>query len=492
MIEPEITAAVLAVVGLLLLLAGVASLLPARLGIPALVSFLLIGMAAGSEGIGRIPFEDYALSFRLGCIALVLILFDGGLNTSLFVLRRVALQAALLATLGVALTALVVAGFGVLFGLAVPIALLVGAVVSSTDAAAVFAVLRSSNVRLKERTGAILEAESGLNDPLAMFLTVVATELTLGRFGGAREIGLFCATQLGVGVAAGIAFGWLGRRLLRTVRLPVAGLYPVLTVAIAFVSFGVPTLLGGSGFLAVYLCAIGLAAGPLPYRAGVRRVHDALAWLLQIMMFLLLGLLVFPSRLMPAMPVGIGLALVLAFVARPLATLTILAPFRLPWNERLFISWIGLRGAVPIVLATYPVLRGVPGAGEVFHLVFFIVLVNSFLPGATVSWFARVLGLARDVAPSPAATVEVVSLRDFPGDFGWYRVSPASAVANSYVRDLSLPEGCLVSLVVRGDEILTPKGSTLLEPGDQLCIFVTPESSPFLQLLFGDVGEDAV
>jgi cell volume regulation protein A len=389
----------------------------------------------------------------------------------------------------VALTALVVAGFGLLLGVEPPIAFLVGAVVSSTDAAAVFSVLRGSNVRLKERTGATLEVESGLNDPLAMFLTVIATELTLGTVAGAREIGLLLATQIVFGVAGGVLFGWLGRLLLRSVHLPVAGLYPVLTIAIAFVAFGAPTLAGGSGFLSVYLAGIVLAAGPLPYRAGVRRVHDALAWLLQIMMFLLLGLLVFPSRLVPMMPIGIVLALVLAFVARPLAVGAVLALFRLGRNERIFISWVGLRGAVPIILATYPVLRGVPAGDQVFHLVFFAVLVNSFLPGATVSAVAHWLGLARPTPPAPDASVEVVSLRDFPGEFGWYAVSPVLLVAGARIADLSLPEDCVIALVVRGSEIVTPRGPTILEAGDQLCIFATPASRPFLHLLFGGAAE---
>jgi cell volume regulation protein A len=487
--EPFATGLVLSAVGLLLLLAGLASPLPNRFGVPALLFFLLVGMLAGSEGVGGIPFEDYGLAFRLGNVALALILFDGGLNTPLPVVRRVAGRASVLATLSVLLTALVLAGVGVALGLSPELAFLVGAVVSSTDAAATFAVLRGSRVRLKHSTAATLEVESGLNDPMAMFLTVVATEWVLGRIDVAGAGWLF-VQQLALGAAGGVLAGWLGRFVLHAVRLPAAGLYPVMTVAVAFLSFGASSLVNGSGFLAVYLAGIVLASGHLPYRAGVRRVHDSLAWLAQILMFVLLGLLVFPSRLVANAGLGLALALTLAFVARPLAVFAVLAPFRPPWRENLFVSWVGLRGAVPIVLAAYPVLRGVPSGDEIFHLVFFAVVVSALVPGATVGFVARWLGLARADAPPPAAAVELVSLREFPGEFVWYFVHPVSAVAGAFVRDLSLPEGSLVVLIVRGGGVVVPRGDTQLEPGDEVCAFVTPEARSLLDLLFGAGGDE--
>jgi cell volume regulation protein A len=483
--EPATTAALLAAIGVLLALAGLASPLSGRFGVPALVIFLGLGIAAGSEGIGGIPFEDHPLAFRLGTVALVLILFDGGLNTSRVVFRRALGAAGVLATLSVLLTALVVAGFGILLGLPAPLALLTGAVVSSTDAAAVFSILRSSGVRLERKTGAVLEVESGLNDPMALFLTVVATEIALGTQTSAGGFALVFVLQLAVGAVVGVAVGIGGRRLLRVVSLPAAGLYPVLTLALAFLAFGAATLLAGSGFLAVYLAAIWLASGPIPYRVGVRRVHDALAWLAQILMFVMLGLLVFPSRLVPTALSGLALAGALAFVARPLAVFAVLAPFRMPWREQLFVAWVGLRGAVPIVLASYPVLRGVPEGDQIFHLVFFVVLVNSIVPGATVAWLARRLGLAGPERPVPAASVELVSLRALPGEFRWYFVSQASAVAEAFVRDLSLPAGCSVTLVVRGSEVIAPRGSTALLPGDEVCVFAFPSSWPLLDLVFG-------
>ena len=483
MTEPLATAAILAAVGLLLLLAGLASPLPGRLGVPALLVFLLLGMLAGSEGLGGIAFDDYGLAFRLGCVALALILFDGGLNTPISVLRRVIAPAGALATVGVVLTAALTAAAGLLFGLSRDVALLVGAVVSSTDAAATFSLLRSYGMGLDRSTAATIEVESGMNDPLAMILTVAATEWVLGQAGEpARAVGLF-ALQLVVGAGGGIACGYGGRLFLHAVPLPAAGLYPVVTVALAFLSFGIATLAHGSGFLAVYLTGITLASDHLPYRAGVRRVHDALAWLAQILMFVLLGLLVFPSRLEPAIGTGLALALVLAFVARPLA---VLAPFRVGgWRERVFVAWMGLRGAVPIVLATYPVLRGVPSGDEIFHLVFFVVVLNSLVPGATVGLAARWLGLARESPPLPSASIELVSLREFPGEFVWYFVHAVSAAAGAYVRDLPLPAGSLVVLVLRAKDVIVPRGSTLLRPGDQVCFFTTPESRSLLDLFFG-------
>ena len=488
--ELTATAALLAAIGVLLVLAGLASPISNRLGVPVLVAFLGLGMLAGSEGLGGIPFDDYALAFRLGTIALVLILFDGALNTSPKVLRRAALPAGLLATVGVVGTAALVALTGVALGLSPALAMLVGAVVSSTDAAATFSVLRNSGVRLRASTAATLEVESGFNDPMAILLTIIATELALGREVGAGQVALMFALQFGVGGLVGVGMGLAARVLLRGLQLPAAGLYPVLTLAVAFLSFGLATLLEGSGFVAVYATGLVLAAGPLPYGAGVRRVHDALAWLSQITMFTLLGLLVFPSRLLPEIGVGLALAASLAFFARPLAVGLVLALLRVPRKELAFISWVGLRGAVPIILAVYPIVNGFTGGDELFHRVFFVVLASSFVPGATVAWTARRLGLADASPPPPAASVELVSLRDLPGDFVWYHVSPASAVADAFVRDLPLPDGCLVTLIVRDRDVVVPRGSTELRPGDQVCAFVLPEGRPLLDLLFGGASEE--
>jgi len=449
-----------------------------------------VGMAAGSEGFGGIPFEDHQLAFRLGTLALVLILFDGGLDTPPSAIRAVVGRATVLATVGVVLTAAFAAGIAWLLGLPPELAILVGAVVSSTDAAAVFSVLRGSHVRLRGSTAATIEVESGLNDPVAMILTVAATEAVIGHREPNAHLVVETLQQLVVGGGVGWIAGAGASALLRTVRLGAPGLYPMLTLATALVSFGLATLANGSGFLAVYLAGIVLGGGPLPYRAGIKRVHDGFAWLAQLGMFLLLGLLVFPSRLVAMAFPGLLLGLGLALVARPLAVLACLALFPGSWRERLFVAWVGLRGAVPIVLATYPVLRGVPAGDTLFHLVFFVVLVSGIVPGASVGWLARRFKLVAPAVPPPPASIEIVALRDYPGEFVWYAVDRASAVAGARVQDLPLPDGCVLSLLVRGDAIVAPRGDTELRAGDHVCAFVMAGDRPFLGLLFGLAGDE--
>lgn len=390
MLEPNATALLLGTAGVLLGASALLSRVATRTGLPVAFLFLGVGVLAGSDGLGGIAFEDYPLAFRLGTCALVLILFDGGLNTPLQRVRPVLAPACVLATVGVAGTA----GFAAiaahfLFQVPWTQALLLGAIVSSTDAAAVFSVLRGSGTQLKEKVGTTLEVESGLNDPMAVILTLALTEsLISGRPLGWRTL-LDVGLQLAVGTLLGGVLGTAAARLVQRVPLPIPGLVPVVTVAFALFTFGVTTLLRGSGFLAVYLAGIALGRGSLPDRTGLLRVHDGLAWLAQVAMFLMLGLLVFPARLgAVALPATV-LALVLAFVARPLVVVLCLLPFRYTWKERLYVGWVGLRGAVPIILATFPVLAQVPGGALFFDIVFFAVVVSGLLPGATVSLVSR-------------------------------------------------------------------------------------------------------
>jgi cell volume regulation protein A len=391
--EPHATAAILVVLGLLLGISALFSRASSRVGVPVFLAFLGLGMLAGSEGIGGIFFEDYGLAFRLGTMALALILFDGGFNTPAASLWRGLAPAGALATAGVAGTTALVAAGAHLLGFPWPQAFLLGAVVSSTDAAAVFSVLRGSGLQLKERVGTTLELESGLNDPMAVILTTsLAGSLADGRPVGAGLL-LEVAVQLVVGAAFGIAAGFAGRALLRWSRLPAGGLYPVLSLAVACLAFGLPTLLEGSGFLAVYLAAVVLGNGRIPHREELGHFHDAAAWCAQVGMFLMLGLLVFPSHLPAVAGEGLALALLLAFVARPLVVVLCLLPFRFPLREALFVGWVGLRGAVPIILATFPVLRGIEGAERLFDVVFFVVVVGALVPGGTVAWMGRRLGL---------------------------------------------------------------------------------------------------
>jgi cell volume regulation protein A len=292
--------------------------------------------------------------------------------------------------------------------------------------------------------------------------------------------------QLAVGVAAGVGFGLLGRVLLRRARLPAAGLYPVLTLSLATVAFGVPTLFNGSGFLSVYLAAVLLGNDTGRYRTGVLRVHDAMAWLSQVGMFLLLGLLATPSRLPAVASLGLGLGFFAALVARPLVVWLCLLPFRFTWRERIYLGLVGLRGAVPIVLATFPVLAGAPGAQGLFDTVFFIVLVNAFVPGAIVAPLTKRLGLETSAPPPPPAVMELTSTHLLDGDVVSFFVRPQSAVAGATLAELQLPDTAVVTLLMRGERLVAPRGSTRLEPGDYVSIFSRREDLGDLHLLFGD------
>ena len=485
-------ALLLLVFGVLLGTSVVLSRASERFGLPIALVFLLLGMLAGVDGPGGIEFGDYRLAFRLGTASLVLILFDGGLNTSLAAVRRAALPAGILGTVGVAGTALLVAlGARLLLNFVWPLALLLGAIVSSTDAAAVFAVLRGSRLHLRRRLAATIEVESGVNDPMAMLLTTILTAnlLSPGEF-KAWHAPLAIVLELGIGLAIGVMIGFAGRRLLVRLRLPVEGLYPVLMLSLAALAFAVPTLLHGSGFLAVYVAGVTLGNGEIPYRDGVFRVHDALAWLSQITMFLLLGLLVNPRDLVPVATIGLILGLLLAFVARPLVVALCLWPLGFARREVGYIGWVGLRGAVPIILATVPVLAGAPGARGIFNIVFFIVVVNAFIPGATVPWLTRWLRLERAGGGTESPVLALNSREPLEGLLLSFHVDAALAVAGLTVTDIGLPEGSAVILVVRGRALLPPAAGLALEPGDHVYIVCRPDDQPLVQLLFGRPDQD--
>ena len=489
-VEPRATALLLAVIGLLLAASVLFGRATARFPIPIALVFIGIGMIAGSEGLGGIVFEDYGLAFRFGTVALVLILFDGGLNTPMASVRKVLRPAGLLATVGVLGTALLVAVFANAMGFSWPHALLLGAVVSPTDAAAVFAVLRGSGVNLQRRVGTLLEIESGFNDPVAVILTTALTAYLVTPAGvdtATMSLGLggTIVVELLVGAVAGWGIGRAGRFALTRLGLVTGGLYPVLSLAVAVLAYAVPTLVHGSGFLAVYVAALVLGDGELPWRPGLRRVHDALAWLGQIVMFIVLGMLVFPSRLIEVAAIGTGIGLFLAIVARPLTVFLCLLPFRYRWRERAYLSWVGLRGAVPIVLATVPVLAGAPGGERLFDVVFFIVVVNTLVPGATVPWLTRRLGLESDEPPAPRAVLEIESTMPLEGELLSFYVDEALAVAHVPLVDLPFPDGAAATLIVRGKQLIPPRGHTTLEPGDHVYVLAGREDRAILQLMFG-------
>ncbi len=472
--EPTATAVALAIVGTLVALAVLLSRAIGRRGLPVVLLFLVLGMVAGSEGLGGIHFEDYELTFRLGTVALVVILFDGGLQTSYAAMRPVLAPATVLATVGVALTAGLVGGAGWLLGLGWTEALLLGAVVSSTDAAAVFSVLRGSGVHLRQRVAATLEAESGLNDPMAVILTIGLTSALVAD--APLSIGLLGMTvlQLLVGAVSGFAIGHACRWVLR-LPLLAGGLYPSLTLAMSAIAFALPTLMYGSGFLAVYVAGLVLGNGPLPYRAGILRVHDFVAWFAQIVMFLALGLLAFPSRLLDVFGPAIAIAAALALVARPLSVLVCLLPFRYEPREIAYVGWVGLRGAVPIILATFPMMAGIEAAPRIFDIVFFVVVVSVTAQGWSVRAITRVLGLQTVAPPSPPASVEIASTFPLTSEIMTFYVDERSAVIGRRIADLDFPPGATAMLLVRGPDLLAPRGPVQLCEGDYLYVFARPE-----------------
>lgn len=393
---PALTNVTMAIGGALVAISCLFSRVGAKFGIPVSILFLGVGMLAGTDGPGGIVFREFSLSYIVGTVALAAVLFAGGLQTPIHSLRDALGPASMLATVGVVGVAALTALAAHTVGLPWAEAWLVGAIVSSTDASAVFSVLHG--VKLPRRVAHTIELESGLNDPVAVILTLVMTSRLLGQDVGFGQIAGDLAAQLAIGGACGLAFGMLGQMTLRHFALSNPALNPVLTLGFALASFGLPAALGGSGFLAVYLAGIIVGNANLPQREHLVHVHDSLSWLSQVGMFLLLGLLVNPSELPKVAWHGLAIALALAFVIRPLVVMACLSFFRFELREKLFIAWVGLRGAVPIVMATLPVLAShgetvqTVEALDVFDIVFFVVLVSALVPGATVHRAARWLG----------------------------------------------------------------------------------------------------
>ena len=457
-----------------------------RIGIPAFLAFLALGMIAGEQGIGRIAFENYRLSFDLGTLALVLILFDGGLNTPTSRLREAVLPAAVLATIGVAVTAILTAAGARWFGFGWKQALLLGAILSSTDAAAVFLIIRSAGIQLKKRLAAVLEVESGLNDPMALLMTATLTTSLVEHHPITIDAALGVVASLVIGGVGGAGVGWLGQTMLQRLRPGAGGLYPVFTLSVALLSFGVPSLLGGSGLLAAYVSGIVMGAGRVPYFGDVRRVHDSLAWLAQLSMFLLLGLLVTPSEVLKMAVPGVLVALILTFVSRPIAVLLCLFPFRYSARELTYLATVGIRGAVPIILAMLPIMSKAPGAHDVFNIAFFGVLANALIPGTAVGRLAKWLSVASDEPPAPPAILEITSGEILGGgEIASFYVHASSAAAGASIVDLPLPFGCSVVLLIRDRNIVAPRGDTNIRTGDHIYVLFRPENRPLVNLIFG-------
>lgn len=450
-------------------------------------------MLAGSEGLGGIEFDDASAAMVAGSVALALILFDGGLRTDLGTMsRRVISGGAVLSTVGVVVTAVAVGlGAVLLLGVEWPVALLLGAIISSTDAAAVFTVLRSKGIGISTDLKRLLEFESGSNDPTAVFLTTsVLAYMSLPDLSPWMLAGQFVYRIVG-----GALIGWLlGRTLvwlLNHVGLEHDGLYPVLTLASAGVTFGLGEVAGTSGFMAAYVAGLAMADKVFVHRNSLLRFHDGIAWVMQIAMFLLLGLLVFPSHLVGSAGAGVVIAATLVFFARPAAVMLGLSFSGFSVAEKLFVSWVGLRGAAPIVLATFPVVAGVPESEWLFNVVFFTVLVSVLVQGPSVGFVARRLGVAVEPEPEMRAPLELTDVEDVGVQIHRIVIPENSRHAGDKLLTIGGPSRPLVVMLRRGDGVFVPTGSTVLEEHDELYCLGVPETIAEMRAVVEEPGSSA-
>ena len=470
----------------------VASAVSARLGAPLLLVFLGIGMLAGEDGPGGIAFNDIESSHLVGTLALAIILFDGGLRTRASSFRVGLWPAVSLATIGVVVTTAItgVAAAWIL-GLHWLHGLLLGAIVGSTDAAAVFSLLHQRGMELKQRVGATLEIESGSNDPMAVFLTVALLEI-LAR--GQTEIGWELAAdfvwQMGIGAAAGILGGYVLGWLINRLDLA-TGLYPLLAMAGGLAIFGLVGIVGASGFLAIYIAGVVLGNRQLHAAQNILRVNDGLAWLSQIVMFLVLGLLVTPSSLIHEAVPALLIAVVLILIARPLAVWLSLVPFRFPWREQIFIAWVGLRGAVPIILALFPLLAGLPEAPTFFNVAFFVVLISLLVQGWTLAPLARALGLQVPAHSGPVQRVNIEAPERYDFEFVGFELSPEAVQPGQPLAEMALPRAAHPVALIRGQQVLHGSDIRTLDPGDYLYFLASSDSVEALSQAFAPEKQPA-
>lgn len=466
-------------VAILLFLSVIASKTSGKFGVPTLLLFLVIGMLAGSDGPGGIYFNNPWVAQLLGVTALVFILFAGGLETDWKSIHPVLWQGISLSTLGVVLTAALVGWFAkVVLNLSLLEGLLLGSIVSSTDASAIFSVLRSKNVSLRGGLKPLLELESGSNDPMAVFLTIslikVMTEPSSSVF---DFIGMFFL-QMGLGAIIGYVMGRAMISSVNRLKLDYEGLYPVLTLSLVLLCYAVTTALKGSGFLAVYVAGMVMAQHNFAHKKSLVRFHDGLAWLMQIAMFLTLGMLVFPSRLVPIAASALIVSMFLIFFARPVSVFAALVLSKVSFREKSFVSWVGLRGAVPIILATFPLLADIPKADTIFNLVFFIVLTSVLLQGTSISLIAKLLKVDSPIKQTSRYPLEFEHQEGMNADLVDFIVPYNSDVANKLIVELNLPKDCLISLICRDEKFIVPSGNTVVEEGDVLLVLANNDSLP--------------
>lgn len=456
---------------LLLFISIIAGKTSYRFGVPTLVLFLAIGMLAGSDGIGGIYFDNPSVAQFIGVVSLNFILFSGGLDTNWSSIKPVLWQGISLSTLGVLLTAVSMGTFvWAITDFTIYEGLLLGAIISSTDAAAVFSILRGKNLALRNNLRPTLELESGSNDPMAYVLTIAFLALVMNPDQSLFSIIPLFLKQMIIGGIAGLLFGMASKYVINKIKLGFEGLYPVLVISLMFITFSGTDALGGNGFLAVYLCAVYLGNQDLIHKKTILKMFDGLAWLMQIVLFLTLGLLVYPTEILPILGIGLLISLFQIFIARPISVFLSLTPFKMKMRRRFYISWVGLRGAVPIVFATYPLIAGIEKANMIFNIVFFISLSSVLIQGTTLSVIAKWLNVALPEDSKPKSPLDDLLSETAKAIMVEIKMPENGIAVNKKIVDLHFPKTALIAMINRDDKFITPSGATEIFAEDTLVV----------------------
>ncbi|REH52496.1 potassium/proton antiporter (CPA1 family) [Tenacibaculum gallaicum] len=462
---------ILLIGSLLLLISIIVGKTSYKFGVPTLLLFLSIGMLAGSDGIGGIIFDDPKAAQFIGIVSLNFILFSGGLDTNWKAVKPILKEGLVLSTLGVLLTAVSLGLFvWNVTNFTIFESLLLGAIVSSTDAAAVFSILRSKNLALRENLRPTLELESGSNDPMAYVLTIAFLTLVINQDQSITSIIPLFLQQMVFGAITGFLFGMLSKTIINSIKLDFEGLYPVLVIALMFITFSFSDFIGGNGFLAIYICAVYLGNQNLIHKKTILKMFDGLAWLMQIVLFLTLGLLVFPSQIIPYLGIGLIISLFLIFIARPVGVFISLLFFKMKLRRRFYISWVGLRGAVPIVFATYPLLAGIDKANIIFNIVFFISVTSILIQGTTLSIVAKWLNVALPEETKKLSATDMLLQENPKALMEEIVITKSCAAVGKKIVELNFPKNAIIAMIKRDGSYLTPNGSTTINASDILIV----------------------